>query len=46
MCSAEDLYEKMRKAIQKGDLDLMWEISEEDNFEVNREDRKGFGRGE
>ena len=44
MSSAEDLYEKMRKAIQKGDHDLMWEISEEANYEVNREDRKGLGR--
>ena len=44
MSSAEDLYEKMRKAIQKGDHDLMWEISEEANYEVNREDKKALGR--
>ena len=44
MSTAKDLYQKMRKAIQKGNYDLMWEISEDKNYDVNKNDEDGFGR--
>ena len=38
------LYERMRNAIQRGDHALMWEISEDSDYDVNREDKGGLGR--
>ena len=44
MSRSEDLYEKMRKAIQKGDHALMQEISEDIDYGVNMVDKSGQGR--
>ena len=44
MLRAEDLYDKMRKAIQKGNHALMQEISKEKNYDVNMVDKSGLGR--
>ena len=44
MSRSEDLYEKMRKAIQKGDHALMQEISEDTDYDVNMVDKSGLGR--
>ena len=44
MSRAQDLYEKMRKAIQRGNHALMREISEDTDYDVNRVDTKGQGR--
>ena len=44
MSKSEALYERMRSAIQRGDHALMWEISEDSDYDVNREDKGGLGR--
>ena len=44
MSRSEDLYEKMRKAIQKGDHALMQEISEDTDYDVNMVNKSGLGR--
>ena len=44
MSKSEALYERMRNAIQRGDHALMWEISEDSDYDVNREDKAGLGR--
>ena len=44
MSTAEDLYEKMRKAIQKGNHASMQVISKETNYDVNMVDKRGLGR--
>ena len=44
MSRAQDLYEKMRIAIQRGNHALMREISEDTDYDVNRVDKEGQGR--
>ena len=44
MSNSEALYERMRKAIQGEDHTLMWEISKDRKYDVNREDKEGLGR--
>ena len=44
MSTAEDLYKKMRKAIQTGNHTSMQVISKETNYDVNMVDKRGLGR--
>ena len=44
MSRAQDLYEKMRIAIQRGNHALMREISEDTDYDVNMVDKSGLGR--